>query len=66
MNNIKKENTFNTLFVASGKSVNDLGNYEMCQTYKDEQDIHPLKYSLMTVYSMSKSSLMVQMGVCIP
>ncbi len=28
-------NTFNTLFVSSGKSINDLGNYEMCQNYRD-------------------------------
>jgi hypothetical protein len=30
-----EENTFNTLFVSSGKSINDLGNYEKCEGFKN-------------------------------
>lgn len=35
---------FNTLFVSTGKSINDLGNYEKCQSLKGV-----LKYALVTV-----------------
>lgn len=66
INDPVEENTFNTLFVSSGKSINDLGNYEKCQGYKDTKYKKPLKYSLVTVTSSDYQSLIVQMGLCIP
>jgi hypothetical protein len=45
-NNPAYTTIFNTLFVATGKSVNDLGNYEKCQSMKGV-----LKYALVTISS---------------
>jgi hypothetical protein len=63
INDPTQSETFNTLFVASGKSLNDLGNYEMCTNYRKGKI---LKYALVTVYSSKVESLMIQMGLCIP
>ena len=55
INDPEEDNTFNTLFVSSGKSINDLGNYEKCQGYtKDGKK--QLKYALVTVLSKSLQS----------
>jgi hypothetical protein len=37
MNDPKEDDTFNTLFVSSGKSINDLGNFEKCQGYRKDR-----------------------------
>jgi len=45
-NSPANSSVFNTLFVATGKSVNDLGNYEKCQSMTGV-----LKYALVTIKS---------------
>ena len=60
-NNPANSTVFNTLFVSTGKSVNDLGNYEKCQSMKGI-----LKYALVTIESVKVLRQRVQMGLCVP
>jgi hypothetical protein len=55
VNDPEEDDTFNTLFVSSGKSINDLGNFEKCQGYS-KNGSKPLKYALVTVLSESLQS----------
>jgi hypothetical protein len=50
MNDPEEDDTFNTLFVSSGKTINDLGNFEKCQGYT-KNGKKELKYALVTVLS---------------
>ncbi len=45
-NNPSDSKIFNTLFVSTGKFLNDLGNYEKCQSMPGV-----LKYALVTISS---------------
>ena len=47
------------MFIASGKGINDLGNYEYC--LRNDK----LIYSLMTAHSTNQTSL-IQEGMCVP
>ena len=51
MNDPDEDETFNTLFVSSGKTINDLGNYEKCQGYTNKKGKKELKYALVSVKS---------------
>jgi hypothetical protein len=55
VNDPEEDDTFNTLFVSSGKSINDLGNFEKCQGYSKGGN-KQLKYALVTVLSQSLQS----------
>ena len=60
-NNPSDSNIFNTLFVSTGKSLNDLGNYEKCQSMPGV-----LKYALVTISSADTLRQRIQMGLCVP
>jgi hypothetical protein len=60
-NNPDDSKIFNTLFVSTGKSLNDLGNYEKCQSMPGV-----LKYALVTVSSEQAFRQRIQMGLCVP
>ena len=60
-NNPEYSTIFNTLFVSTGKSVNDLGNYEKCSSMKGI-----LKYALVTIDSLEVQRQRIQMGLCVP
>eukprot|EP00347_Sterkiella_histriomuscorum_P010014 403339018 len=58
--NNKNSDILLQMFVASGKSVQDLGNYEQCVR------LPQLKYTLITIRSKDMERKQVQMGLCIP
>jgi len=60
-NNPSDSKIFNTLFVSTGKSLNDLGNYEKCQSMPGV-----LKYALVTISSEGAFRQRIQMGLCVP
>jgi hypothetical protein len=51
--------TFDTLFISTGKSPNDLGNYERCINN------NRLEYALVTVTG-DQYRQRIQMGLCVP
>lgn len=58
--NDSTDKRFQIMFVSSGKSVQDLGNYMQCIT------VSTLKYALVTVKGNSGNRKAVQMGLCVP
>ena len=58
INDPKNDETFNTMYVASGKSVNDLGNYEKCKTYR-KNNKKVLQYALISINSTKQDTLKV-------
>lgn len=60
-NNPANSTVFNTLFVSTGKALNDLGNYQKCQSLPGV-----LKYALVTISSAQAFRQRVQMGLCVP
>ena len=59
-NKNSKNEELGIIFISTGKSVNDLGNYFLCMS----EDT--LKYVLVTVASNETSRHFVQMGICVP
>lgn len=59
VNNPMYNTTFDTLFISTGKSPNDLGNFERC--ISDDS----LEYALVTVTG-DQYRQRIQMGLCIP
>lgn len=60
MNNVSESSLFNTIIISSGKSPNDLGNFERCVSREE------LEYVLVTVSGDSAIRQRVQMGMCVP
>ena len=60
MNNPIYNTTFDTLFISTGKSPNDLGNFERC--ISDDK----LEYALVTVTGELQFRQRIQLGLCIP
>ena len=58
INDPKDDDTFNTMYVSSGKAINDLGNYEKCQSYR-KNNTKILQYALISIDSVSQATLRV-------
>jgi len=60
MNNLTQADLFNTIILSSGKSPNDLGNFEKCVSRGE------LEYALVTVAGESSFRERIQIGMCVP